>query len=69
MNGYLIFLTIISSIALVLSCISVVIWWKDADYWIEIRANIKYLMDGYEMLAQNNRRCIICKDRKDRMCS
>ena len=55
MNAYLLFLTILSSVALVLSIISWVVWWKDADYWIDLRADMKFLKEEYKRILEKEK--------------
>lgn len=69
MDTYTIALTIISSVALVLSIINMMFSYKDSDHWLITQTEIEKIENNLEWLNQNNRRCMTCKIRKDRICN
>lgn len=69
MNSYTLALTIISATALILSIVNMMFSYKESDHWLITRTKIEQMEENLEWLNQNNRRCLTCKIRKDRMCN
>ena len=69
MNSYLIALTIVASSALVLSIVNMMFSYKESEHWLITQTKLEQIEENLEWLNQNNRRCLTCKIRRDRICN
>lgn len=62
-----IFTVVLSSIATGVSIASFILWFREAENLNKIKTKFEVFEREHEALMNNNRRCMICKDRRDKI--
>lgn len=62
-----IFTVVLSSIATGVSIVSLILWFRESENFNKMKIKFEVFEREHDALMNNNRRCMICKDRRDKI--